>query len=108
MKTQIAIITDEERLAYKLGESAIYYRRISPAHARTLREMHTVNGEMNQGALAKDVLEYCITGWNGVTNDKGEEVLFTHDKIDALPGRVRQDLIERITDGDRFEELLKN
>ncbi len=108
METSIAIITDEERLAYKLGKSTIYYRRISPARARALREMHTANGEVNQEALAKDVLDYAITGWDEVTDSSGQEVAFTQDKVDKLPGRVRSDLIVRITDGDRFEELLKN
>ena len=108
METPIVIIQEEERLAYKLGSSVIYYRRVSPARARTYREMNTQNGSINQESLSKDVLEYCITGWDNIQDSKGEKVQFTPDKIDLLPGRIRMELIERITDGNRFEELLKN
>jgi hypothetical protein len=104
----IVIIAEEERLAYKLGKSTIFYRRISPSRARTLREMHTINGELNQEALAKDVLDYAVTGWADVNDYQGKNVDYTPDKADSLPGRVRQDLILRITDGDHFEELIKN
>jgi len=108
MDSKIILIEEEERLAYKLGASTIYYRRVSPARARTFREMHTQNGTVNQEALAKDVLNYCIIGWANVTDAKGEEVQFTIDKVDSLPGAIRQELVQRITDGDRFEELVKN
>lgn len=108
MDQNVIIIAEDERLAYKVGASTIYYRRISPARARVFRETHTAMGQVNQDALAKDVLDYSITGWSGVFDSRGDEVIFTPDKVDALPGRIRNDLINRITDGDHFEELVKN
>lgn len=101
----IVIITDEERFAYKLGKSKIYYRRLSPLRARVLREQATVNGQVDMEVLGRAGLEYCVTGWQNVQDAAGKDIPFSPDKLDVLPGKIRQALITRIIDGDELTEL---
>jgi hypothetical protein len=101
----IVIITDEERFTFKLGKSKIYYRRLSPLRARVLREQNTKNGEVDMDILGRQGLEYCVTGWSDVCDATCKEVQFSPDKLDMLPGKVRQALTIRIIDGDQLQEL---
>ncbi len=107
MEHEIIIITDDERLVYKMGKSKIFYRRMSPVQARLLRQKHTVEGETDMDAMGKEGMEQHITGWENVKDASGKQVPFSIDKIDYLPGQVRAALTERIINGDHYDEVQK-
>jgi len=103
----VFLVDETERLTFEIGETKIFYRRLSPERARIMRELHTTNGEVNTDALGKDGLEFCVSGWEGVYNPDGEKVEYSTTLLDKLPGQIRQELINRIIDGTETQELEK-
>ena len=103
---QIVLISEDEQFTYRFGESEIYYRRISPAKARMLREMHTKNGRLDNEAFTQDGIRYAITGWKNIKDIHGKDVPFSPDKLDFLPSRVQAELSFRVTGGVQYDELV--
>ena len=111
MDKAIILIDDQERCAYQFGESRIFYRRMSPARAEIIRDTHTKNGITNLDGVRKDGLTYCVLGWEGVRDVQGREVNFEIEKLAYMPAEIREDLLNRIIAGTKFDDLsdeLKN
>lgn len=103
----IVLISEKETCVFAWGQSKIFYRRMSPAKAREIRELHTQNGVTNVEAVGFDGLKYCVTGWENVRDHNGGEVKFSQELLDFLPGKVREDLVNRCIDGDVTDDLRK-
>jgi hypothetical protein len=96
----LQLVSDEERLVYEGDGFQIFYRRITNHKRAQIVQRHTNRkGETNNVAVAEEMLEWCITGWSGVTDvnpTTGEyvETVFSPDKIKRIPDEVGGELIE--------------
>lgn len=90
--TGISLVTDEEKNEYKMGRAKIFYRRIpSPKRNAVIKKL-TRKGVTDWSAVAAELLEWAILGWDGV-DDKGAIIKFDPALIPRLPEDVRGDLM---------------
>lgn len=89
----IQLVRDDENLTHKVGEATILYRRIPAPKRNQVIKKHTKKGQVNWSEVAAELLEYAVTGWEGVMDGK-TPVKFDSALLSRLPEEVRGDLME--------------
>jgi len=107
----IQILRDEERLVYENAGSKIFYRRVSTYRRGLIMKRHTKRGQVDFIAVTKELMEYVITGWDGVERN-GKPIPFDPELIPNLPEDDTQTILELsgasdISGSEAGEEALK-
>ncbi|MBM4401540.1 MAG: hypothetical protein FJ045_06285, partial [Crenarchaeota archaeon] len=95
----IFIEDKDERFAFKVGESTIWYRRLGAEGLRLIREVTTSPaGKMDSEAFQRLVFERCILGWENVYSGKPpyKELSFSVETAMKMPESVRTALIAEL------------
>ncbi len=83
----VRIIKSEERLVWSDEESGgtFIYRRPLPAVRRAIRAKHTVNGVVDDDAVAQELLEHALLGWEGFVDENDQPLVYHPSLIPAIP-----------------------
>jgi hypothetical protein len=102
----IEIVREEEQLEFKLGDSIIYFRRISNKHYKEIVAKHTFfkgndragnpKYERDDDAINEELLDYIITGFVTIRDPiTKKNVECTLENKNSLPVGIRIQIIER-------------
>jgi len=100
----LTIVEEDERIDVKIEESVIFCRRYSVAVAEKIEKPFKRRRKDRQGrfytdvdedGLNKAVLDYIITGWQDVVNNKAENVPCTIETKLALPESALSEIYEK-------------
>ncbi len=92
------LVNAAERLKFEGDGYVIFYRRITNQKRNQIVQRHTNRrGEPDNAAIADEILEYCVTGWTGVSefvNGEWTEVPFSSDKVSLIPDEIGGELMD--------------
>ena len=106
----IRLIKDEEQLTATLHGATFMYRRM-PAHARAkIIDDYTSkrSGNVNWGKASIAMLQHCITGWSGVTDEQGKALDFEKALLAYIPDAISADLMELLGENAELDADIKN
>jgi hypothetical protein len=106
----IVLVSEQEQLEMTLGgEAVIYYRRV-PGHVqKRIEARHTKRGVIDHRAVAEEVLQYAVLGWNErVVDGDGAPVPFRKELLAYLPEDAKTEIVQRLYESDPTGALEKN
>ena len=89
----VQLVKDGEKLVYKVDGSSFFYRRISTTTKNAIIKKHTRRGKTDYGAVAIDVLDYVVIGWEDVQIDF-KDIPFDPALVRAIPEDYQTELLE--------------
>jgi len=118
----IRLVDEQEKLAFRIGKSTIFYRRYDSKKYREIERRHTRKGpnsrsgeeniKVDTPAINDDLLDYMIIDWENI-----QSPIPPHKNMDCttenklkLPADIRLALVKRgngETDEDEMEEEKK-
>ena len=98
----INLVSKGERLALKVGDSTVYYRRLSMAEQKRIQRLHTQKGKTDYQTAAAAMVREAVLGWENVTLD-GEQVEYDPELLDLLPLDVQTELVHRLNEATAEE-----
>lgn len=106
----IEIVMDDEKFAYRNGDSTIFYRRFDQAIVSRIQKKWTSPDGVNRRTGEKrtklnneewyaDMLDYIIVGWDNImypagSAQAGKAVECTRETKCKLPARIREEIWE--------------
>jgi len=88
----IRIIQSEEKNVFEYQGAKFYYRRIDMETAKTLAKTYTKRGILDSNEFGLAVAEWCMLGWEGMEDHKGEALPYDSILIRSLPDDVIEEL----------------
>jgi hypothetical protein len=105
----LSLVNAAERHVFEGDGYKIFFRRITNQKRNQIVQRHTNRrGEPDNAAIADEILEYCVTGWEGVEefiDGAWTEVPFSQDKVRLIPDEVGGELMERLGANLRSKEV---
>lgn len=103
----IRIISPDERLVYRYGDSEFYYRRISAAEYRMLERRNMVRGLIDFDSVGYEVIKKCLIGWKNVQDADGKEIEYSPELVEQIPITVLEVLFYQIKGSTGIDEALE-
>lgn len=105
----VTIVTADEKLTYKIGDTTFHVRRVPAGVTRDAMRRHTRKrrdrgqqiDEIDYIAVAEDILDYAVLGWENVRHPiTGEDVPCSRETKLALPDSVQGEILAFVQEGE--------
>lgn len=100
----VVLVNESEKIRFQYSGSVFILRRASSGKKQAIRNRNTSKtrrGEViDNDAVANELLEYCVIGWENVVDHKGKEVKFNSELLESLPDDTKIAIIERLDDSE--------